>query len=183
MLNCLNNNYAGLWKKMYKEEFDQAEWTKNDIRLDNRKFKIINECLAVETGFRSEFERRQALIEIDVLVALSLNITLNQLITIYKLQFPVLQQYESDTWYDQNGRIVFTNNRSLTNVGFSRNEFEQIKDAKAGEKFYRTIMDDTMPGGTIERTIEYVAPFDKCDRVEDYKTAWEFFTKKYEGEE
>ena len=44
-------------------------------------------------------------------------------------------------------------------------------------------MDDTIPGGPVERTIEYVAPFDKCDRIEDYKTAWEFFTKKYESEE
>ena len=68
-------------------------------------------------------------------------------------------------------------------MGFSRNEFEAIKNSKPGQKFYRTITDDTMPEGPVERTIEYVAPFDKCDRIEDYKTAWEFFTKKYEGEE
>jgi hypothetical protein len=36
-----------------------------------------------------------------------------------------------------------------------------------------------MPGGPVERTITYVAPFTKCDRIEDYKNAWEFFTKKY----
>ena len=73
--------------------------------------------------------------------------TLQQLKTIYSLQFPVLKTYESDTWYDSNGRIVFTNNRSLTNVGFSRSEWENgIKGAPAGQKFYRTITDDTMPG-------------------------------------
>ena len=111
---------------------------------------------------------------------MGLRMTLQQLKTIYSLQFPVLKTYESDTWYDSNGRIVFTNNRSLTNVGFSRSEWENgIKGAPAGQKFYRTITDDTMPGGPVERTIEYVAPFDRCDREQDYETAWRFFEGKY----
>ena len=38
---------------------------------------------------------------------------------------------------------------------------------------------DTMPGGPVERTIEYVAPFDRCDRERDYETAWKFFEEKY----
>lgn len=106
--------------------------------------------------------------------------TLKQLKTIYRIQFPVLQSYENDTWYDTNGRIVFTNNRSLTGVGFSRTEWENgIKGAPAGKKFYRTITDDTMPSGPIERTIEYVAPFDRCDREKDYEIAWKFFEEKY----
>lgn len=41
----------------------------------------------------------------------------------------------------------------------------------------RTIVDDTLPGGPFERTITYEAPFDRCDRVEDYRVAWEFFEK------
>lgn len=129
---------------------------------------------------RFEFERRQALVEIDVLTAMALGMTLKELKTIYRMQFAVSKQYESDTWYDTNGRIVFTNNRSLTNVGFSRSEWENgIKGAPAGQKFYRTITDDTMPGGPVERTIEYVAPFDRCDREQDYETAWRFFEEKY----
>ena len=39
----------------------------------------------------------------------------------------------------------------------------------------RTIVDDTLPGGPVERTMTYEAPFDRCDRVEDYRVAWEFF--------
>ena len=84
------------------------------------------------------------------------------------------------TWYDANGRITFTNNRSMVGVGFSRAEFENgIKDAPAGKKFSRTITDDTQPGGPVERTIEYIAPFDRCDREKDYETAWAFFESKY----
>ena len=54
-----------------------------------------------------------------------------------------------------------------------------IKGATSGQKFYRVINDDTMPGGPVERTIEYVAPFDRCDREQDYETAWRFFEEKY----
>lgn len=176
-LNGVNRYYDGLIKRLGISI--GVEWSKLDKRLERR---IINSERGWNRSipFRSEFERRQALIEIDVLVAMSLKMSLEQLKTIYKIQFPVSQQYEEDTWYDENGRIVFTNNRSLTGVGFSRPEWENsIKDAPAGSKFYRTIMDDTMPDGPVERTIEYVAPFVRCDREKDYEVAWKFFEEKY----
>ncbi len=120
------------------------------------------------------------MVEIDVLVAMELGMSLNQLKTAYKIQFYSLQQHERDTYYDVFGRIVYAKNNALTNVGFSRTEWENgIKGAPAGQKFYRTITDDTMPGGPVERTIEYVAPFDRCDREQDYETAWRFFEEKY----
>ena len=99
-----------------------------------------------------------------------------------------------DTWYDRDGKIVFTNNRSLTGVGVDRTTFEKpgmitpnekgsawwngiMKDAPAGYVFEQTITDDTQPNGPLEHTIRYVAPFDRCDREKDYETAWEFFSK------
>ena len=54
-----------------------------------------------------------------------------------------------------------------------------MKNAPAGYVFEVKKKDDTMPGGTVERTIEYVAPFDRCDREKDYETAWKFFEEKY----
>ena len=57
-----------------------------------------------------------------------------------------------------------------------------MKHSPAGYVFARTITDDTMPGGAVERTIEYVAPFERCDREQDYEAAWKFFEKKYGGE-
>ncbi|WP_299069232.1 hypothetical protein [uncultured Psychrobacter sp.] len=36
-------------------------------------------------------------------------------------------------------------------------------------------MDDTQPGGLVERTIVYEAPFFKPDREEDYAIALAFF--------
>ena len=64
---------------------------------------------------------------------MALGMTLEQLKTIYRIQFPVLQSYEADTWYDVNGRIVFTTNRSLIGVGYDRSTWENgIKGAPAG---------------------------------------------------
>ena len=111
---------------------------------------------------------------------MGLGLTLEQLKLMYRIQFPTLQKNEADTWYDANGRIVFTCNTALSGVGYDRKTWENgIKGAPAGKKFYRTIIDDTIPGGSVERTIEYVAPFDRCNREQDYETAWKFFEKKY----
>jgi len=42
-------------------------------------------------------------------------------------------------------------------------------------------MDDTLPGGPVERTVAYVAPFFKPDREEVYRVAWAVFSKKTSG--
>ena len=178
LLNCLTKHYEDLWAMLYDQAMQLDMWAKSDPRLRPEKFTSLSRTWTWDTPLRTDYERRQALVELDVLVAMGLGLTLEQLKTIYRIQFPVLQQYEQDTWYDQNGRIVFTNNRSLTGVGFSRQEFEEIRDAKSG-KFYRTILDDTLPGGPVERTIEYVAPFDRCDRERDYEIVWEHFEKRF----
>lgn len=180
MLVCLTRTYDEYWRKHFFDVYTSDTWSKLDPRLSNTRFSTLTSEWTWNTPLRTDYERRQALVEIDVLTAMALGMTLEQLKTIYRIQFPVLQSYEADTWYDANGRITFTNNRSLVGVGFDRKEFElNMKDAPAGKRFYRTIMDDTMPGGPVERTIEYVAPFDRCDRERDYETAWKFFEEKY----
>ena len=196
LLNSLNEYYAPLWKKCWNVVWPFTTWSKSDPRLSPARFTSLTPEWTWDTPLRTDYERRQALVEIDVLTAMALGMTLQQLKTIYRIQFPVLQSYEADTWYDANGRIIFTNNRSLTGVGFTRPEWENagavqpikrgdapwdgiMKHAPAGYVFARTITDDTMPGGPVQRTIEYAAPFDRCDREQDYETAWKFFEEKY----
>ena len=41
----------------------------------------------------------------------------------------------------------------------------------------------TQPGGPRERTIVYEAPFDRCDREQDYKTAWSDFEQRFDAVE
>ncbi|MGW8158406.1 MAG: hypothetical protein ACWGKN_07765 [Desulfoprunum sp.] len=126
------------------------------------------------------FSRRQALIEIDVLAAMALGLDLNELCLVYRIHFPILRENEADTWYDQNGRIVFTNSKGLTGVGFTRPEWYEIKDKPSGT-FSRIVLDDTMPGGPVERTITYTAPFDRCDREKDYEVVWAEFERRFAG--
>ena len=178
LLNCITKAYAELWENNCNDSWKDDSWSKKDARLNPDAF-VLKPKWNRECALRTDYARRQTLVEIDVLTAMALGMSLEQLIDIYRIQFPVMQQYEIDTWYDQNGRIVFSA-KSIGDLTYKRTEFERsIKDAPAGQKFYRTITDDTIPGGPIERTIEYVAPFDRCNREKDYETAWKFFEEKY----
>lgn len=178
LLNCLTSGYADLWNSTFDKEYAFDEWGKTDNRLEKNMYANLKKEWSPSVPVKSDFARRQIMVEIDVLVAMELGLTLGQLLTVYNLQFPVLKANDSDTWYDQNGRIVFTNNRSLTGVGLPRPEWEKIKTAQEGV-FSQTIEDDTMPGGTITRTIEYIAPFDRCDREKDYAEVWHTFEDQF----
>ncbi len=177
LLNCLTTEYAPLWNQFMDKLPKKLIWAKSDMRLvREQNYPMLWDA---SIPLRTDYERRQALVELDVLVAMALGMKLEQLKTIYRIQFPVLQAYEQDTWYDANGRIVFSP-RSMGDLVYKRPEWESaLKGAPAGARFYRTITDDTQPRGPIQRTIEYVAPFDKCDREQDYETVWRFFEEKY----
>ncbi len=164
---------------MFKDNFRHDTWTKEDIRLNKDFFKDLTPNWQRNNALRYDFERRQALVEIDVLVAMALGLTLDELITIYRIQFPVMQQYEKDTYYDKNGRIVWTNSKGLIGVGLAnRKDWDEVKDYKEGQTVSKTFMDDTQPGGVVERTIVYEAPFEKFSREEDYEIAWRVFEKR-----
>ena len=178
ILNCLTTHYGELWQECWDNAFTKERWSKTDPRLDNSKFTNLTPLWQRNCALRTDYERRQALVEIDVLAAMALGLTLEELCTIYRIQFPVLRQNENDTWYDQNGRIVFTCSKGLPGVGFSRAEWNEIKELPAGQTTGRTITDDTMPGGPRQRTITYLAPFDKCDREDDYATVWAEFERR-----
>lgn len=192
MLNCLTKHYADLWVEMWKEEYKRESWSIEDNRL--KPFASLTEQWQWATPLRNYFERRQALVEIDVIAAMALGLSLQDLEMIYTIQFPVLQQNENDTWYDAEGKIVFTCSKGLTGVGLDRK-----RNAKTGMLGWEDIrgeqIDENTYAGTSPthtHTIDpakselyggqqqtFIAPYNRCDRIADYRTAWAHFEKKF----
>ena len=186
ILNCLTSHYADLWRDAFDPAFRADGWAKSDPRLPPAKLEALTPEWTRDTPLRTEYARRQALVELDVLVAMAFGLTLDELKTIYRSQFYVMRAYEADTWYDRRGRIVFTNSKGLVGVGLPRAgkkgdktpAWNDVKDKKSGEVEH-TITDDTQPGGPRERTLVYEAPFDRCDREQDYDLTWAHFEQRF----
>lgn len=108
----------------------------------------------------------------------------------YRIQFPVLQQNENDTWYDSKGDIVYTCSRGLGGVGVDTKIWEQIRGeisedgmtyAGTSETYEHTIdpSKSELYGG---QKVTYYAPYNRCDRIEDYRRAWAHFEKVFNEE-
>jgi hypothetical protein len=184
-LVCLTRYYESLWNYLWDGLYLKDSWAKKDKRLPNSFFKMLTPTWQSNCALHNDFARRQALVEIDVLISMVIGLTLDELKTIYRIQFPVMKQYSEDTWYSANGRIAFTNSKGLSGIGFPRKAsntdpigWDDIKGMESGI-VERKIIDDTIPGGPIERTITYEAPFDRCDREKDYALAWAEFERRF----
>ena len=210
-LSCLTNHYADLWKEIcdtplpkepshrHIDAFNTDTWTSIDPRLPASFFADLTPTWSRDVALRTDYARRRALVEIDVLAARALNLTLDELLTIYRVQFPVMRQYEADTWYDANGRIIFTASKGLPGVGLPRKAirgdtsytldspthqatntalgWEDVRHIDAGT-IRRRVTDNTQSIGPAQRHIEYVAPFTRPDREQDYRVAWEAFASR-----
>ncbi len=181
-LAAVSRAYADIWNE-HASTLDVLPWSSSDVRLNVDGNANAAGVWAPSSAFRTEFARRLALVEIDVLVSMALGLTVEQLVDIYRLHFPVLQKYENATWYDQNGRIVWTASRGLLGVGYldargkspsQANWESDFADMKSGTLSCQATI-DFLPGGpqAVERT--FVAPFTKCDRAADYRRAWKHF--------
>ena len=172
-LNCVTFRYADLWSEVWDVSYKQEQWSIKDKRL--APWDTLTEEWNHDTPLRNYFERRMALVEIDVLAAMALGLTLDELIIMYEIQFPVLQQNENDTWYDRHGRIVFTCSKGLIGVGVDRPTWNHIREMHPGETCAHTLTSELYAG----QTITYEAPFTCCDRVADYRTAWVHFDQRF----
>lgn len=198
VLNSITEHYASLWEQVYDLAFTDQRWSQPDNpRLPQDFWQNLSSDWTRDCALRTDYARRMALVEIDVLVAQALGLTLDELLLIYRVQFPVMQQYERDTWYDIHGRIVFTNSKGLVGVGLPRkgarkepptlitlpdgkqrrgnHGWEDVRDLPDGTVIEQTVQDDTLPNGPHTKIRRYVAPFARADRETDYRIAWAFF--------
>lgn len=208
-LSALTTSYSDFWQSCYTPDFNTQRWSRNLPQLPQDFFTNLTPEWQRNCALRSDYSRRQALVEIDVLVAQALGLTLEELLTIYRVQFPVMRQYEADTWYDQNGRIIFTPSKGLVGVGLPRTArkadlkngfvfdidspdwsggdctdkaigWDDVKHLQAGTVSV-TFDDYTRSDESERRTVTWQAPFIKPDREDDYKVAWAFFAQDKES--
>ncbi len=221
ILSCLSSHFRELWETLCQLKVDMTRtntldsvhrvplfelfqidtWTITDSQIDAEFFSNLTPHWQRNVALRSERIRRQALVEIDVLVAMAFGFTLDELLAMYRIQFPIIQKYENDTWYDAKGRIVYTsklgykaapskavkNDNNWSLYSSARTEanialgWEDIKELEEG-LVTQQVLDNTLAGEPVERTIEYRAPFSKCDREQDYRQAWGVFSERFSTE-
>ena len=171
-LNCLTIHHAEIWNVL-ASNYTCLGWTASLPGLELENPLTATDAWSRNCGLRTDLARRQALLEVDVLVTMALGLTIDELIQIYRLVFPVLNSYEQNTWYDQTGRIVWSN-RGSKGMAISRAEWERYRTMHRGN-LIEDVTVDFLPNGPHEYTIEYQAPFTKPDRETDYRVAWSYF--------
>lgn len=201
ILSAVTQHFAPLWNEVFEPTFLTEQWSqRNNARLDAEFFARLSTHWQRAVTLRSDYMRRMALVEIDVLVAQAIGLTLEELILMYRVQFPVMQHYERDTWYDTQGRIVFTISKGLVGVGLPRKGgralpqctitlpigsvrsgnfgWEDVRDLPDGAIVQQWVQDDTLPTGPYRKERRWLAPFARADREDDYRVAWRFFENR-----
>ena len=177
-LVCINIYYVELWNTFKLLSIDLFKPTQNSQRLSN-DIECSTSCIdnsewTEQTPLRTDFSRRQALLEIDVLVAMALDLTIEELLVIYRVQFPVMRQYELIDRYDIKGRrIPNTVRKSQGAKEFRDVETKWIAegndplDPNASPLTVSWKIDNGLQ--TVTKT--FYPPFEHVDREEDYRVA------------
>jgi len=163
-LNCLTNAYAGLWDELAPGLLEGEDAWAGGIPYPNRT-NITHAPASWNEGvpLRRASDRRQAQLELDVLAAIGLGVSADELCTIYRTQFPVLLAYDRGQYvFDSNGRMVPTPVLSLLR-----------KSGCAGPDEDRTHVHS---GSGMEYV--YEAPFTNLDREEDMRAAYREFERR-----
>lgn len=159
-LTCLTDAYADLWRECWDPVFRDDSWV--DSERATVALGDVGPEWTADTPLRRAIDRRQALVEIDALVAVMLGVSADQLCTVYRTQFAVLYGYDHhDYLYDAHGRLVPTPVRQAWR--------------KTGDTLTVEDRTHTNAAGT---TYTYELPFRCYDREHDMRVAHGEFERR-----
>lgn len=136
-LNCLTEAYAELWEEVWEDSFVEDEWLLPPDYPGAPRLGDVGRVWTEATPLRRALDRRNALLEIDVLMAHMLGVSVDDLCTIYRTQFAVLHGYDQKEYtFDANGRIVPTKVLQLwRKKGDALSEEERTATHPAGTEY------------------------------------------------
>jgi hypothetical protein len=158
-LNALTSAYAPLWRRMFRMEWADVKWATVPLgQVEEQMLRSPKEW-STKTPLRTDHARRQAMLELDALIALLFGISADDLCSIYRTQFPVLLSYEQSDLYDAVGRKI---------PGEMARLYRKVRENLSEED--RTW---THPQSGVEYVYEF--PFRTFDREEDMRRAYAHF--------
>jgi hypothetical protein len=138
-----------------------------DIRWDK-----LDKNWTWNTAIRTDLTRWQLYLEIEILVSLALGLTVDELIQIYTVQFPVMKNYEETDQYDAKGRRLPNTTRKDAGA-------KELREAlKNHDGVSPVTVSWKIDNGNQTVTKTYYPPFKHVDRIEDYKTAYRVFSER-----
>lgn len=167
-LNALTDAYNSLWSEAFSAIDSDDRWISGLDYVGRPALDDVTATWTPRSPLRRASDRRQALVEIDALVALMLGVTADELCTIYRTQFPVLYGYDRNKYvYDANGREVPT---SILQTWRKKGLDATSTDGMTEDE--RTAVH---PGSGVAYV--YELPFRTLDREADMRTAYAHFEK------
>ncbi|MFI1972845.1 hypothetical protein [Streptomyces cinnamoneus] len=161
-LNCLTSAYAELWEELYDPTWPGYEpWAHS--WPDLQPLHNVTPEWNRDTPLRTERARRAALVEIDALVAVWLGVSADALTAMYKSRFPIMQDFDSVTWFDANERKI-AGDRYTYGHGQTKEHYEHFLAYDKGKR-------PNPPEG-------YTAPFYKANREKEMRAAHAVFEKR-----
>ncbi len=180
-LNCLTTAYADLWEQLHDPKWGGYEPWARTWPLMTTQLHATTPTWQRDTPLRAEYARRSALVETDALVAVWLGIDADTLITMYRARFPVLQGYESVTWFDSSGRKI-AGVRNAFGHGQDKDHWKQFEAYMADPAFKAHQADPTNnPAPQTPVPDGYTAPFYKADRETEMREAHAYFQKRLDA--
>ena len=157
-LNCLTDAYADLWTECWDESF-----VTDAPILERYGERSIGPDWTADTPLRRAEDRRNAQVEIDVMVAMMLAVPIEDLCTIYRTQFAVL--YDYDHGRGQGAYVYDANGRQLPTP--VRQAWEKRQRPTSNEDMPLSERTHTHPGSGVSYV--YDLPFRIRDRESDFR--------------